>query len=553
MLTTPTSKKNVHVIGHTVPDTDSVCSAIGYALFKNLTDERFLFTPARAGHINEETKFVIERFGLPIPVEVESLSATVNDLDLHKPIAVNVRDSVYALARTISEQGVRTAPVVDDNNRVAGIVGLRDIAQFHMTSGSMMDLSQAPINLDIFLKTCDGLVVANTGKADTLAGRVMIASMQRGTLLNLMTEGDILVVGDQQDIQLDCIQAGCSALIVTDGSEISANIIREAEEKGVLAISSPHPAFGTVQLLLLSEPASSIMTPKPATAGLYSSTADLRKLVIESDYRSAIVADSDDRLIGFVTRTDLLDPVRKRAILVDHNELSQAVDGIEEAEILEIIDHHRVGDISTAAPIYVLTDPLGSTCTIVAREMFLHQLQIPPEIAGALLSGILSDTLLLTLSTTTARDHEMAERLAELAGINIEEYGEELLRASINIIGKTPAELIAADFRKVLIGGKKLGIGQMMVIDCEEIDLREAELLEELDRLRQEKSYDLTVMLVTNPLNAEFERVLASGETWIIEKAFPACELKDGTCRIPGVMSRKKDFIPAVGKVLGTA
>jgi len=546
------NKKNVHVIGHTVPDTDSVCSAIGYALFKNLTDKRFLFTPARAGHLNEETKFVLEKFGVPIPVEVESLSPNVSDLELHQPISAHVRDSVHALAELVREKGVRTLPVVDDTGRVAGILGLRDIAQFHMTGGSLMDLSEAPISLDIFLKTLGGVVVANAGKAETLAGRVIIATMQRGTLLNLLREGDIIVVGDQQEVQLDCIQAGCSALIITDGAEMAAEVIREAEEKNVLTISSPHPAYTSVQLLLMSEPVSSIMEPKPATVGLFSPISELRKLVLESDYRSAIVADSDDRLIGFVTRTDLLDPVRKRAILVDHNELSLAVDGIDEAEILEIIDHHRVGDISTAAPIYVLNDPLGSTCTIVAREMFLYQLQIPVEIAGLLLSGILSDTLNLTLSTTTGRDEEMAERLAQVAGISIDDYAHELLRAGINIAGKTPAELIAADFRKVLIGGKKLGISQMMVLDCDEIDQREKVLLAELDRLRQEKGYDLTVMLVTNPLSAEFERVLASGETWIIEKAFK-CEVEAGICRVPGVMSRKRDFIPAVGKVLGTA
>ncbi|MFA5810103.1 MAG: putative manganese-dependent inorganic diphosphatase, partial [Thermoleophilia bacterium] len=502
--------------------------------------------------INEETKFILERFGVPVPVEVESLSPTVSDLDLHRPITARERDSVHALAQMMRDQGVRTLPVVDDSHRVRGIVGLRDIAQFHTASAGMMDLSQTPINLDIFLKTVDGRVIANSGKDDAIRGRVMIASMQRGTLLNMMGDGDIIVVGDQQDIQLDCIRSGCSALIITDGTPVGTDIMREAEEKRVLTISSPHTAFASVQLLLMSEPVSSIMELKPATVGLYTSIAQLRRQVLDSDYRSAIVADSDDRLIGFVTRTDLLEPVRKKTILVDHNELSQAVDGIEEAEILEIIDHHRVGDISTTSPIYVLNDPLGSTCTIVAREMFLHQVQIPPEIAGCLLSGILSDTLILTLSTTTEPDRQMASQLAELAGVSLEAYGEELLRASINITGKTAAELIAADFRKLQLGGKKLGISQMMVLNCEEIDLREAELLEELDRLRREKNYDLTVMLVTNPLNAEFERVLASGETWIIEKAF-SCVIIAGVCRIPGVMSRKRDFIPAVGKVLGTA
>ncbi|MBK5225098.1 MAG: putative manganese-dependent inorganic diphosphatase [Thermoleophilia bacterium] len=552
MASTPTKKRNVYVIGHATPDTDSVCSAIGYALFKNLTDKRFVFTPARAGSINEETKFVLDRFGVPVPIEVESLTPTVSDLELHKPIAIYERDSVHALAQLVREEGVRTVPVVDDTGRVLGILGLRDIAQFHMASAGLMDLSNAPISLDIFIKTLDGRMITNAGKADTLKGRVIIASMQRGTLLNTMHEGDIVVLGDQQDLQLDCLHAGCSTLIITDGISVAAEVIRKAEELGVLIVSSPHPAFASVQLLLMSEPVSSIMDIKPATVGLFTPISDLRKAVLDSDYRSAVVADSDDRLIGFVTRTDLLDPVRKRAILVDHNEISHAVDGIEEAEILEIIDHHRVGDVSTAAPIYVYNDPLGSTCTIVADMMFLHQVHVPAEIAGILLSGILSDTLMLTLSTTTERDQEIAERLASLAGVSIDDYGLELMHASINVGNKTAAELIAADFRKVDIGGKKLGIGQMMVLDCTEIDVREVELLAELDRLRKEDGYDLTVMLVTNPLNAEFERVLASGETWIIEKAFN-CEIKNGTCRIPGVMSRKKDFIPAVGRVLFTA
>lgn len=546
----PERKKTVYVIGHTNPDTDTICSAIGYAHFKNLTDKRFVFTPVRAGHINEETRFVLDRFNVPLPLEMESLSPTVSDLVLQKPIAARERDSVHALATMVREEGVRTVPVVDDADRITGILGLKDIAQFHMASAGMMDLSHAPINLDIFLKTIEGRVIVSA-RTDSLKGRVIIAAMQKGTLLNTMHEGDIVVIGDQQDLQLDSVQAGCSALIVTDSVPVSKELIEAAEAKGVPVISSPHPAFATVQLLLMSEPASSIMAPKPATVGLFTPIAELRRQILESDYRSAIVADSDDRLIGIITRTDLLDPVRKRAILVDHNEISMAIDGIEEAEILEIIDHHRVGDISTAAPIYVLNDPVGSTCTIVAREMLLHQVQIPADIAGLLLSGIISDTLNLTLSTTTDSDREVADKLVELAGVDRSKYAQELLHASINIGSKTTAELVAADFREVFIGGKKLGIGQMMVLNCEEIELREDEILEELHRLRETEGYDLSVMLVTNPLNVAHERIIAAGETWIIDKAFDI-DCSDGTCRVPVVLSRKKDFIPAVGKVLGS-
>jgi manganese-dependent inorganic pyrophosphatase len=542
-------KKIVYVIGHKNPDTDSVCSAIGYAHFKNVTDKRFLFAPARAGNINEETRFVLERFGVPVPIEMESIAATVSDLPMNKPITVRERDSVQALAQLMKETGVRSLPVVDDTGRVSGIVGLKDIARHYMESAGFSDLSQAPISLDILLETLDGRVVSNAKRLGHLTGKIHTASMQKGTLLNRIHPGDVVIIGDQQDVQLGLIEADCSALVVTDNMPVGHDIIAAAEAKGTLLISSPHHAYATVQLLTMSEPVSSIMSRATAEVGLYTPISELRKKILESEYRSAVVTDSDRRLIGFITRTDLLSPVRKKAVLVDHNEVSQAVDSIDEAEILEIIDHHRVGDISTVAPIYVYNDPVGSTCTVVAGMMFLWQINIPQEIAGILLSGVLSDTLLLTLSTTTERDRQAAARLAEIAGVQLREYGRELLHASINIEGKTAAQLIAADFKEFLIGGKKLGISQMMVLDCRDIDLREGDLLDELERLRRANGYDLTALLVTNPVSSSHERVLLKGEIWMVEKAFNV-KVEGDSCILPRVMSRKKDFIPALGQAL---
>jgi len=542
----------VYVIGHKNPDSDSICSAIGYAHFKNLTDKRYLFTPARAGKINEETRFILERFGVPVPNEMESLAATVSDLILGKPISIRVRDSIQALALLMKEKGVRSVPVTDDSGRFAGIVGLKDIAQHYMDSVGFADITGAPISLDIFIKTLEGRVISNKDKVEELTGKIIIASMQKGTVLNKVSAGDIVIIGDQQDIQLETIRAGCSAVIVTDGMPVGNDVIAAAEERGTLLISSPHHAFATVQLMTLSEPVGAIMCTSHPTVGLYIPIAELRKRILESEYRSAVVLDSDERLVGFVTRTDLLTPVRKKAILVDHNEVSQAVDNIEEAEIIEIIDHHRVGDISTVAPIYVYNDPIGSTCTVVAGMMFLHGINIPQEIAGLLLSGILSDTLLLTLSTTTDRDHAAAERLAEIANVPIKEYGRELLKASINIQGKSASELIAADFKEFLISGKKLGISQMMVLDCEDIDIREQEFLAELERLRNTHGYHLAALLVTNPINSRQERVLLKGETWIVEKAFNV-KIEGGICILPNVLSRKRDFIPALGRALSMA
>lgn len=541
--------KTVYVVGHTAPDTDSVCSAIAYAYFKNITDKRFLFTPVRAGKLNHETTFVLNRFGVPATPEIDSLVATVSDLDLKRPIAVEVRDSIQALALLMREKGVRSVPVVDEEGRLAGVVGLKDIARHYMDSVGFADLSKAPIELDILLKTLDGRVISNSKRMTVLAGRVFIAAMQRGTMLNRVRPGDVVIAGDQNDVQLDLIRMGCSAVIVTDNAPVANEVIAAAGEKGVLLVSSPQSAFASVQLMTMSEPVSSIMTTTCPTVGLYTPMAEVRSKIVESDYRSVIVVDSDRRLIGFITRTDLLKPVRKMAILVDHNELSQAVDGIEEAEILEIIDHHRVGDISTTAPIYVYNDPVGSTCTVVAGIMFLHQTHIPNEIAGILLSGILSDTLFLTLSTTTERDRITAQRLAEIAGIDIPVFAKELLHESIYIEDRSAEELIAADFKEFLINGKKLGVSQMMSLDCAEIDVRERELVGELERLRRANNYDLTVLLVLNPLGKGQERILLRGETWIVEKAFNVKVVND-TCIVPWVMSRKKDFIPAIGQVL---
>jgi manganese-dependent inorganic pyrophosphatase len=541
--------KIVYVIGHRNPDTDSVCSAIGYSYFKNITDKRFLFTPARTGRTNEETRFVLERFGVPAPIVMESLAATVSDLSIKKPVAIHERESIQALSLLMRESGIRSLPVVDDSGRVTGIVGLKDIARHYMDSVGFSDLREAPISVDILISTLGGRVISNSQKKEHLAGNVLTASMQKGTILNRVRSGDVIIIGDQYDIQLDLIRAGCSALIVTDSLPVSSDVIAAAEHYGTLLISSPHHSFATVQIMTLSEPVASIMSSNISSVGLLTPIAELKKKILESEYRSAVVADSDNRLIGFITRTDLLQPVRKMTILVDHNEVSQAVDNIEEAEILEIIDHHRVGDISTVAPIYVYNDPIGSTCTVVAGMMFLHQINIPAELAGVLLSGVLSDTLLLTLSTTTERDRLTAVRLAEVAGVSLEKYGKELLHASINIQNKTAAELIGADFKEFLISGKKLGVSQMMVLDCEEIDWIEQKLLDELEHIRVANGYDLTVLLITNPLLASYERVLIKGEAWIVEKAFTV-KVENSACILPRVMSRKKDFIPALGQAL---
>ena len=538
-------QKQVFVIGHITPDSDSVCSAIGYAYFKNVLDKQYLYVPARAGSLNSETKFVLERFKIESPMEIESLAATVSDMDLKDPIVASLNNSIRDAATLIREKNIRTVPVVDSDKKLLGLIGLKDIAEYYIGNLGRKDLSTTPIDLNILVSTLNGKVIVNPNKIESLKGRVFIAAMQKATLVNKIQPEDIVILGDRYDIQLDLINAYCSALIITGNSAISPEVSRLATKKGALIISSPHDTFTTARLLDLSTPLYSLLSKNVPVAGFYTRISELKPRVLESKYRCALIVDNDNRLISIVTRTDLLHPISKKVILVDHNEISQAVDSVQEAQILEIIDHHRVGDISTLMPIHVCNEPIGSTCTIVAQLMFLHQIDIPSTIAGLLLSGILSDTLILTLSTTTDRDKEVASKLALIADIEIDKYGKELIKAGINIKEKSAKELLHYDFKEYALGDKKIAVSQVMVIDKEEINAKEAAIMSEMEVLFAEKGYDLVALLITNPLE-QGETVFVKGDKRIIEKAFDVV-VENGKCHIPKTLSRKKEFIPKIG------
>jgi manganese-dependent inorganic pyrophosphatase len=546
----PEKQKRVFVIGHTNPDSDSICSAIGYAYLKNILDKRCLYVPARAGSVNSETNFVLDKFNVVSPLELESLAATVGDMDLKKPIVASPNDSIWDVTSLMREQNIRTVPIVDPEKKLLGIVGLKDIAEYHIANLGRKDLSATPIALNLLIRTLNGRVIVNPQNSDKLTGRVFIAAMQKLTIADRIHAGDVVIVGDRADIQLELINGGCSALIITGDSPISPEVTRAATKKETLLISSPHDTFTTARLLDLSTPLYSIMSQNVPVVELYTRIAELRRKVLESVYRSALIVDGDHRLLGIVTRTDLLQPIRKRAILVDHNETSQAVDSVQEAHILEIIDHHRVGDISTLMPIHVRNEPIGSTCTIVAELLLLHRITLPHDIAGLLLSGILSDTLLLTLSTTTDRDKDVARKLAHIARLDIIDYGKELLAASISIKGKSGKEILLHDFKEYELGDKRIGVGQVMVIEKDEIRAKESDIKTAMEQLRVEKRYDLIVLLITNPLETG-EELIVKGEQRLIEKAF-GIEIKNDKGFIPQTLSRKKEFIPKIGYVCTT-
>lgn len=542
-------RKRVLVIGHRVPDSDSVCSAIGYSYFKNHLDKTRLYVPCRAGALNEETTFILKRFNLEIPLNIDTVVATVEDMDLKKPISVSPGQTIMDVAHLVKDKNIQSFPVVDPENRLIGIIDRMHLSVHYVEQLEAESLLATPIDLDLLISVLQGKVFANTGKVRALSGEIFVAASQRGTIVNRAKRGDIVILGDRTEIQTDLIKAGCLALIVTGDHPVSKEVLQLARKKQVLIVGSPHRTFATARLISLCMPILQIMSKTVPTVGLTTTITRVKEEVLESEYRCAMVVDDDNHLIAIVTRSDLLEPVQKQVILVDHNEISQAVDGIEDADILEIIDHHRVGDISTIRPITVYNEPIGSTCTIVASQIFLHRIEIDPYIAGILLSGILSDTLLLTLSTTTEKDCEMAHRLATVAELDIAIFGSELLGSSINIKGKTASEVLFQDFKTYYLYGKKIGINQIMILNNEEIAAIEPDLKAEMEKLCQDEAYDMVALLILNPAERKGEEVIVKGKTRIIEKAF-GVTVRDDKCFIPKIMSRKKDFIPAIGKVL---
>jgi manganese-dependent inorganic pyrophosphatase len=542
-------KDRVLVVGHRTPDSDSVCAAIGYAYFKNLLDESQLYVPCAAGPLNQETQYILERFGLEPPVRLDSVAATVADMQYSKPIAVSPDHSILHVTHLIKNKHLRSIPVVDADNKLLGVIDTLHLAVLYAERLEIEGLAASPVQLSLLVSVLQGKVLANTGKVTALSGNVFAAASQRGTVLNQVGKGDIVILGDRTDVQTDLIRAGCSALIVTDDHPVSDEVLELARREQVLVISSPYSSFATAKLINLCLPVSHIMSRHVPVAELHTTISELKERILESEFRCAMVVDSEQRLIGIVTRSDLLDPIQKKVILVDHNEISQAVPDIEQADIVEIIDHHRLGDISTIKPITVYNEPVGSTCTIIAQQLCLHQIEASPEIAGALLSGILSDTLLLTLSTTTEKDHAMAHRLSAMAGLNLAKFGRELLEVSVTTKDIPAQELITQDFKEYLLLGKKIGVNQIMVLDDDEIAAREEEIKNEMRKLCQAGGYNLLVLLITNPLAAKGEEIWVEGEKEIVEKAF-GVKVTGGKCFVPKVMSRKKDFIPRIGMAL---
>ncbi|MDB5077775.1 MAG: putative manganese-dependent inorganic diphosphatase [Chloroflexi bacterium] len=535
----------VYVIGHKNPDSDSICSAVGYATLLQLEGNRHA-VPARQGVLRRETAFILQRFGVPSPALVTDVRPRVADVMTAPATCVHMDDSLYEAGQLLQSRGIRVLPVVDDECRLQGVLGVEDFARTFLADLDANHLDHVPLDLGNVVRILSGTVLVDV-PGRVLSDRVMVGAMQVDSMVKQIEPDILLVMGDREDAQRAAIDVGVGALVVTGAHPVNDAIIELARERKVTVISVPHHTYATVRLIHLSAAVKHIMRTEVPTCGPDDLVDDVRDILRSGKARSLVVIDHERRVVGIVSRSNLLHPVRRQLFLVDHNERGQAVAGIEQAEVLGVIDHHRVADFQTNYPPFMRLEPLGSTSTIVAKLFAESGIAMPEAIAGVLLSGILADTLLFRGPTTTPEDRRVATVLAGRAGVDMHELGTCILVLASDVSDRSAAQLLTSDFKDLSTDGSQFGIGVFETTNDSDVLARREELLLEMARLR-ERGYT-SVMFAIIDIMRERTTLLVQGNEEAVADALGA-ELVDGhTIHIKGILSRKKQLVPQLGAI----
>lgn len=539
----------IYVTGHKNPDSDSICAAFGYSEFKNNTSD-IPAIPVRLGDISRETQFILDTFGVPAPKYLETVKLKVGDLKIDniKPIAPET--SLKMSWNLMKDKNIKSLPVADSNSHLVGVLSISNLTSSYMDIWDNSILSKSNTSLDSIVDTLSGTEIYRAQESPKFPGKITVAAMQPQSMKELIDEGDIAIVGDRTESQEELINKKVSLVIITGSHKLADSLLEKAKINGVNVISTPHDSFTASRLIIQSIPVSYVM----ATENLISfSTEDLvddiKDKMVETRFRSYPVIDTDGKVIGTISRYHLISNQKKKLIQVDHNERGQSVDGIEEAEVLEIIDHHRVADIQTSNPIYFRNEPLGSTSTIVAKCFFENGIRPTKQTAGLLLGAIISDTLLFRSPTSTQVDKHMAKKLAEIAGIkNIDEFAKEMFKAGTSLKGKTVDEIFNQDFKPFVMGETKIGVAQVNTMDIDGFMPLKEDMLTYMNDKANSEGFDMLLLLLTDILN-EGSQILTVGDIDIVEKTFNV-SIKDNTAFLPGVLSRKKQVIPPITNVI---
>lgn len=534
----------IYVTGHKNPDTDSIVSAMAYAALRNALGDRE-YVAARLGHISDETQLVLDRFGMQPPLHLKTLRTQVRDLAYDTPPALHHAVTIAHTWECLqASEGIAALPVCDDEGRLYGMVSAAEIAVQDMQN-IHSPLDSVPLfNL---LGVLDGTIL-NEGddQADTVSGEVVIALPQQHEEMMFRGENSIVICGHQPDMIRRAMETGVSCLIVCQ-AEVAEEL--RAIPSPTCLISTPLDAFRAARMVYQAAAVSTICRREGLIAfHLDDYVDDVQETVLKSRYRSYPIVDEDGRVVGTLSRNHLLRPRRKQVVLVDHNELAQSVPGLEQAEILEIIDHHRLADIQTTAPIRFRNEPVGSTATIIA-ELYQERGLLPPKkLAGLLAAAIVSDTVMFKSPTCTALDHRMAERMARISGVSPETLGQEMFSVSANE-SRSARDLFFTDYKDFHIAGHDLGVSQITCVNSEKMLERRGEFLALMGDYMEKRGYAMVLLMLTDVLRGGTE-LLFVGDEDTIQNAF-GVEVHDHSCFLPDVMSRKKQVIPMLSALWG--
>ncbi len=537
--------KPIYVIGHRNPDTDSICSAIGYSHLKQAQGVNAV--AARCGKINNETKYALEYFKVDQPLLLTDLYPRVKDVALECKTVVRQHDTLRHLGEVMRKSELQSVPVTDSNGDLVGIVTVSDLAKRYFLELGLQSLVEMRVRYRDIIQATEAKVLVAGDENELIEGNIIIASGSAFSTVSILNKKDIVLVGDRSaETLLKFLDCGISCLVVTQNSRIAPEVLEEAEKKGVFILLTPYDTYTVGRLINQCVPIRRIMKENPVCFRPMDLLSDIKGVMDEHRYRSYPVVENG-KLVGLVSADEIMLPEREKIILVDHNERGQAIEGIEDAKIVEIIDHHRLGGIQTSEPIYIHQEPVGCTCTIVANMHWDNDVEIPPSIAGLLLSAIISDTVLFKSPTCTPKDRKTAERLAEIAGVNLKEYGLAMLRAGAGIGDKTPAEIVKNDLKEFKIGDYRVIVSQISVMDPQEVLALEPQLIEAMKKNCENESADLDLMMITDILEESTYLMYYGAPRTLVAEAFRK-DTSGNYIFLPGVLSRKKQCIPPLSE-----
>ena len=543
----PKEAHKVVVIGHRNPDTDSICSAIAYAELKNRTST-LVCEPRRAGKMNQETEFVLKKFGVTPPRMCTDVNPKIRDVDYREMPGIPGSTSLRRAWKIMRDQQIDTLSITSADNELEGIITVKDLATANMDVFDTAVLAKSRTSYKNILETLNGTMVVGNADAVCTTGHIKIGTATPEMLESSVEKGDIVILSNRYESQLCAIEKEASLLIICNGAKVGRTIQRIADETGVAIMTTPEDTYAAGKLISQCAPISYYMTRDNILKfTLVTPVADVLRVMAKVRHRYFPILDEEGKYCGMVSRRNVIALRKRRIILVDHNEATQAVEGFDQAEILEIIAHHRNGSLETSGPVYFRNQPVGCTATIITQMYDENGVDIPPQIAGLLLAAILSDTLAFRSPTCTPVDENTAKRLAKIAGVDIEEFSTEMFEAGEKLDGKTPEEVFLQDFKVFMCGDIRFGVAQGSYMTRKNLQAAQALLQPYLEEARNKQNVEDLYMLLTD-VPKEESVVICTGRyaAEVLSNGFESRPAADGSWTLPGVVSRKKQFIPAM-------